>query len=256
MCLIVIAQGLHPQWPLVVAANRDEFHARATAPSGPDPLRTGAFGGRDLVRGGSWMQVDTRGRFAAVTNVRSAPAETERPRSRGDLVGDFMAGAMPAGPHLDELTHTAHEYGRFNLLLWDGARLRFASNHPQWTQRVLEPGLHAMSNGALDADWPKSRRVVDVLRRWIASGRGSLAPLFEALVDRSLAPDGELPSTGLPIEAERALSPPFVRDPVYGTRSSTVLLAGADRARWVEQRFDSNGRRVGGTDARIAFASR
>ena len=143
------------------------------------------------------------------------------------------------------LERTAAEYGRFNLLLWDGAALEFASNHPRPTHIKVSPGLHAMSNGAFDAPWPKSGHATRALMTWLESPQGgaaktdrsALAPLFDALADTTVAPDAMLPDTGIGQSLERALSPPFVSGEQYGTRCSSVVLVGEDELVFAERRF-------------------
>jgi uncharacterized protein with NRDE domain len=153
----------------------------------------------------------------------------------------------------------AAEYGRFNLLTWDGADLAFASNYPAFEQRAVSPGLHAMSNGAFDARWPKSGHAVAALESWLQSPASqstydaALAPLFKALADTTPAPDAALPDTGVGLELERRLSPPFVRGPNYGTRCSTVVLVEDDGITFVEQSFGPDGLRLGRTRARFAI---
>lgn len=258
MCLIALAWRTPPRYELALIANRDEFHARPAAPAGADPAQPGLYGGRDLAQGGSWLLVTTRGRLAAVTNVRVGLAGEVAPRSRGALVRDFAGGTATAEDFLTALAATAAEYGRFNLLLWDGASLRFASNHPRFVTQAVAPGVHAMSNGAFDARWPKSAHATRALSSWLASpaaGAGhaneapALAPLFEALADTAPAPDGLLPDTGVGIELERALSPVFLRGERYGTRCSSVVLVDADAITFVERRFGPKGTSRGESSA-------
>ena len=169
MCLIAAAWQQHPRFALALIANRDELHARPTAPAGPDPERPDVYGGRDLEAGGSWLQVSTRGRLAAVTNVRVGRNPEPAPRSRGALVRDFVRGEVAAAEFTAALTPIAAEHGRYNLLVWDGAALAFATNHPQAETHAVTPGVHAMSNGAFDATWPKSGHATRALRAWLDS---------------------------------------------------------------------------------------
>ncbi len=246
MCLIAFAWQSHSRYPLVLVANRDEFHARPAAAAGFDPEDGRIYGGRDLVEGGGWLQVSTRGRLAAVTNVRAGPKPVKRPRSRGWLVRDFVRGDAGAGEFANALMPTAGESGNFNLLLWDGDVLAFASNHPIPEHRMISPGLHAMSNGALDAPWPKSGHATRALEAWLDSGGAEtmdhsvLAPLFDALADTTVAPDALLPDTGVGVALERTLSPPFVAGDTYGTRCSSIVLLAADHCIFAERRFGPN----------------
>lgn len=262
MCLIALAWRTHRRYPLALIANRDEFHGRPSAPAGFDPEADGVYGGRDLVQGGSWLQVSTRGRLAAVTNVRAGTAAETAPRSRGWLVRDFVRGDARAEDAATALQPSAREYGRYNLLLWDGDALVFASNHPQPVQAPVEPGLHAMSNGVFDAPWPKSAHATRALTAWLASQAGdadgidaaALAPLFDALADTTAAPDDTLPDTGVGLELERALSPPFVRGERYGTRCGSVVLVGRDAIVFAERRFGPNAVPMGESFATLPFA--
>ena len=249
MCLIAIAWQSHPRYRLALIANRDEFHARPTAPAGVAPGQPHVYGGRDLQAGGGWLMVSAHGRLAAVTNVRTGAPEDGRPRSRGALVRGFVAGTESATGFVDALAADAPDYGRFNLLLWDGEALQFAGNHPTFQQHAVTPGVHAMSNGAFDAPWPKSGHATQALRAWLdaASSRAgaadvdAIAPLFAALADTTPAPDAALPDTGVGIELERWLSPPFVLGERYGTRCSSIVLVGDDAIVFAERRYGPNG---------------
>ncbi|MDH5823494.1 NRDE family protein [Luteimonas sp. RD2P54] len=254
MCLIALAWKTHPRYPLALIANRDEFHARPTAAAGPDPDASDVYGGRDLVQGGGWLQVARRGRLAAVTNVRCGIAQEPTRHSRGWLVRDFVRNEDAAATYVEDLQSRADDYGRFNLLVWDGGELAFASNHPRPAHRQVCPGVHAMSNGAFDAPWPKSTHATKALEAWLGalpphgdpfSDHGVLVPLFDALADCAPAPDAALPDTGVGLALERALSPPFVTGAEYGTRCSSVVLVEASRILFAERRFAPGGATIG-----------
>jgi len=264
VCLVALAWRTHPRWPLALIANRDELHARPSAPAGPDPDDPTIFGGRDLLAGGSWLLAATRGRLAAVTNVRIGLRPPPAPRSRGALVRGFVGADDAASAHLAALAGTAADYGPFNLLAWDGDTLAFAGNQPRFATHVVAPGLHAMGNGAFDDAWPKSTLATRALAAWLESSLaagdpiddGTLAPLFLALADRTPAPDDALPDTGVGVDLERRLSSPFVRDPTYGTRCSTVVLvedAALEDASIVfaERRFGPDAEVLGDTAVRL-----
>ncbi|HEY5804153.1 MAG TPA: NRDE family protein [Lysobacter sp.] len=261
MCLIAVAWNAHPRYRLALIANRDEAHDRPASPAGVDPADPTVYGGRDLRAGGSWLMASRHGRLAAVTNVRAGLAEGTLPRSRGALVHGFVVGNDSNDAFLAGVGGNAAEYGRFNLLTWDGDGLGFASNYPAFERRAVAPGLHAMSNGAFDAPWPKSGHAVAALDAWLRSPASAdasaddaaLATLFEALADTHPAPDAALPDTGVGLELERRLSPPFVRGPNYGTRCSTVVLVDDAGITFVEQSFGPDGVRLGRTRARLAI---
>jgi uncharacterized protein with NRDE domain len=247
MCLITFAWRAHPRFELVLAANRDEFHGRPTAPAHAAQDDPAVVGGRDALQGGGWLQVHARGRLAAVTNVRDGLQREAAARSRGELVHAFVrdpAAASAAWPD------QAGDFGRFNLIAWDAGRLEYAGNHPRFRRHAVAPGLHALSNGELDAPWPKARQAQDALARWLASGDAgretpALDGLFAALADTRLAADADLPDTGVGLELERRLSAPFILGDTYGTRCSTVVLVEAGAITFVERRFAPGGAYAG-----------
>ncbi|QWP75066.1 NRDE family protein [Lysobacter sp. K5869] len=263
MCLIALAWQHHPRYSLALIANRDEAHPRPTAPAGADPDDPRVYGGRDLSQGGSWLMVSDRGRLAAVTNVRDGRQLETAPRSRGALVREFARGAMSARDYLETLRPQAGQFGRFNLLLWDGEELRFGSNHPPaghgpFQTFAVAPGVHAMTNGAFDAAWPKSGLATRALSAWLESPASQQAPLrrdgdapssadpglamlLAAMADTTIAPDDALPDTGVGLELERLLSPPFVLGENYGTRCSTIVLIGEEGIDFIERRYGPNG---------------
>lgn len=248
MCLIALAWKLHPQFPLLLAANRDEMHTRPTDPLQVWPGQPDLIGGRDALAGGSWLLLSRRRRMAAVTNVRVGLAAAPAKRSRGELVHDFVAGDASAETFCAQLSATCADYGRFNLLLWDGEALWLAGNHPVYRARPLGAGLHAVSNGDFDADWPKTRRLRAALGGWVDAhpqASHEVEPLFAALADRAPAHDAELPDTGVGLDNERLLAPPFVLHPDYGTRCSSVLFAAENSLLISERRYAPDGREQG-----------
>ncbi len=247
MCLIAFAWRAHPRWPLVVIANRDEFHVRPTTPADFLVDAPDVFGGIDLRAGGSWLLVSKWRRLAAITNVRVGLSPETAPCSRGELVKTFATSDASAAEFIAAIASHAHEYGRFNLLLWDGVSLHCVGNHPQFHSMEVAPGMHALSNADLDEDWPKARRVKRALTDWLSAqtdvpdARIDAEPLFAALADTIPAADAELPDTGVGLEIERRLSPPFVIGDTYGTRCSTLVLASSSGIEMSERRFGANG---------------
>ena len=149
----------------------------------------------------------------------------------------------------------AQEYGGFNLLLWDGTSLRFATNQGETGEsREVDPGIHVLSNATLDTPWPKSERLRTAMQQTGGHDTPDIETLFTALADTAIAPDAALPNTGLELERERWLSSPFIRGPEYGTRASTVVLVAQDRLRFVERRFGPNGRADGDSDRVLPLA--
>lgn len=257
MCLIAFSWKQHPRFRLALVANRDEFHARPALPAQAHADAPGVYGGRDLEKGGSWLLVSGQGRFAAVTNVRAGRQPEGAARSRGDLVDGFVKSTLGLDDFIEILSARAMEYGRFNLLLGDGDRLLYAGNHPRFRVEAVSPGLHAVSNGDLDAPWPKALRVRDALASWLDDGRAAEGridnrALFDALRDTRRPPDADLPDTGVGLELERLLSSPFIVGENYGTRASTIVLADSSGTWLHERRHGANGVDEGGTELFIA----
>jgi len=228
MCLLALAWLADPDFPLVIAANRDEAHQRPSTPLQEWPDAPGVYGGRDLLEGGSWMALAESGRLAAVTNVRE-PLPATQPRSRGQLVREFLLGDSDANSSALQAVERGDGYRPFNLLLWDGRALAHATNRPRPARRLLESGVHGVSNGSLDAPWPKVRWAVDGMQRWIGTltagnTQPDVEPLFTVLASEQRAPFGKLPDTGVDLQTEHRLSAPFIRGEIYGTRTSTVVL--------------------------------
>jgi uncharacterized protein with NRDE domain len=253
MCLIAVAFRAHPRYDLVVAANRDEFHDRPAAPAAYWTDAPNVFAGRDLKQGGAWLAISTNGRLAAVTNVRRMVTPDPKAPSRGGLVASFVRSGVPAATCATALAGQATRYAGFNLLLYDGRELQYLNNHPAYVARAVESGLHVVSNADLDTPWPKTRRLRKAMEDWISAGADSIEPLFAALADRTRAPDGELPDTGVGVELERMLSPAFIASDGYGTRCSTVVTIGKDGAiEFVERRFGRDGAPAGETRQALA----
>ena len=224
MCIILLAHQAHPEYPLILAANRDEFYERATAQANfwtdaPDTLA-----GRDLERGGTWLGVTRTGRISAVTNYREPEVRKQGAPSRGLLVSDFLSGNEQPDEYLSKLSGRASLYNGFNLIVGTPLKLLYFSNRAEGP-REIGPGVHALSNHLLDTPWPKVSRGRDALYGIIARENDlSIEDVFKVLADDARAGDEALPETGVGLELERVLSPLFITTPVYGTRSSTVLL--------------------------------
>jgi uncharacterized protein with NRDE domain len=254
MCLLVLAWRHHPRYRLVVAANRDEFHARPAAPLAPWPDIPGVVGGRDLQAGGAWFATDARDRFGIVTNFREFGRRRSNAPSRGGLIPAYLAGNQPPGDWLRGLEPAAPGYAGFNLLLGDRGSLWYASNRADVFARELPPGVYGLSNEFLDTPWPKLVRVRERFTALLASAaaddRDALtARLLTLLADRETAPPESLPAGDLSPEWARKLSAPFVLDPEYGTRCSTILTSDDAGQTLVERRFDAEGRMTGQASA-------
>jgi len=239
MCVAAVAWDAHPDWLLVAAGNRDEFHARPAAPLSRWTDGSGIVAGTDITGGGTWLGVTGTGRFALVTNYR-VPGGTRPGRpSRGRLVTDLLEGARP-----EDLAEPMAQMNPFNLILADGGRAAFLTNHPEVEARTLSPGIHGLSNGGFDVPWPKTVQVGAAIADWLGAGDPGLDPLLAALRDET-APPGHGP--------EPRFAPVFIRDETYGTRCSTVVAMDRQgRGTIAERSFDPQGRPIG--DVRLDFA--
>lgn len=234
MCLDLLAYDAHPELWLILAVNRDEFHARPTAPAGYWDDEPDVFAGRDLEKGGTWLGVTRGGRLAALTNVRAPEARREG-RSRGLIARDYLTSQASPEGFSEELDRPA--FPSFNLIVGASRRL-FYLRDDQPDAAPIAPGLHGLSNARLDVPWPKVEDGLRGLQR-ILDSPASPAPeaFFRLLARRDPAPDERLPRTGVPLEVERHLSASFITGvPQYGTRCSTVLLAHRDGTVYVEER--------------------
>lgn len=247
MCLILLAYKHHPHFRLIVAANRDEFYDRPTAPVDfwPIDLCNDApqlLAGKDLKNGGTWMGVSRSGRFAALTNYREPGEQRRDAPSRGALVRDFLLGRESGRSYMTALRSEAERHNGFNLIVDDGEALFWFCNRGGG-MRELPPGVYGLSNRHLDTPWPKVEKGKAGFSRVIDSSlleRAALdeAALLDLLADQERPPDDRLPDTGVGLGRERMLSPIFITSDVYGTRSSSVLRVGNDGAvRFTERNF-------------------
>ncbi|MFK7847532.1 MAG: NRDE family protein [Rhodothermales bacterium] len=235
MCLILFSYDQHPKYQLILAANRDEFLERPTAPAASWDEHPGLIAGRDLKAGGTWMGITADLRFAAITNYRDPASEKKDAPSRGHLVSDYLKGKMHPEAYLQALDKRAAEYNGYNLLLGSGSDLWYYSNKENLVKKV-RPGIHGLSNHLMNTPWPKVERGKLGLQNATAGEHISSDALIALLKDPQTAPDEALPSTGVPLEWERMLSPMFIQAPHYGTRASTVMLIDrAGRVTFVEQ---------------------
>ena len=253
MCLLVLAWEAHPRYRLIVAANRDEFHDRPALPLAPWPAPDDILAGRDLRAGGTWLALDRRRRFGAITNYRDRmPAPPAAP-SRGALIPEYLMSAGGAREYLAGLEPRSPAYGGFNLLLCDDRSLWYASNRCRPFARELAPGVYGLANERLDDPWPKLRRVRRRFESWLAGQATETEELLAMLGDGEPATEAEGAPGGAPRgEWERIRSSPFVTHPQYGTRCSTVLaLERAGDLRLIERRFGPAGDRTGESEYRL-----
>jgi uncharacterized protein with NRDE domain len=239
MCLILFAYQTHPVYTLVVAANRDEFLERPTAPAHFWEDHPAILAGRDLKQMGTWMGITKAGRFASLTNYRNPQENTEGKRSRGELVANFLKSSASPQEYMEGLRDSRDIYPGYNLLAGTIDDLYYYSNVGNQVQKV-KPGVYGISNHLLDTDWPKVERGKQGLLRLMQAPNDDLnEQLFTLLQNADPAPDERLPQTGISLEWERILSPIYIHADGYGTRSSTVLLA-TDREIFYKERVHTH----------------
>jgi uncharacterized protein with NRDE domain len=246
VCLILMAWQVHAQYPIVVAANRDEFHRRPTAAAHWWADRPQLLAGRDLQAHGTWLGITREGQIAALTNFRAPDQVRHDAPSRGGLVVDMLESHASIPERMAQLAELSPRYAGFNLLCTDGRQLGVFESTAA-AARVLEPGIYGLSNHLLDTPWPKVKRAKSKL----ASALNDMpdnGSLLDLLRDDRVAPDHELPRTGVSLEWERLLSSAFIRGSDYGTRSSTIIRLDAegsvDFSEWTWQTDGSPGGQV------------
>lgn len=252
MCLLLVAWKVHPEYPLVVAANRDEFYARPTEPLHRWSEHAGLVAGRDVTSGGTWLGV-REGRFAAVTNVREGAPTGTAPRSRGLLTTEFLAAAEAPATYTQAVAADGDRYEGFNLLACDLEELWWTSN--RFGSEPVAPGIHGLSNSALDTAWPKVTEGTAAFERLAVTddgGEDTTERYLNLLFDTTPAPQNLLPQTGVGEEMERVLSSRFVdfEEYGYGTRASTVVRMRSDGEFTVTERRYESSRITGETTIR------
>jgi uncharacterized protein with NRDE domain len=223
MCLIFLSLQNHPQYKLVIAANRDEFYQRKTAPATYWEDHPEILGGRDLEAHGTWMAMNKNGRIAMVTNYRDIKNSKALAPSRGALVTDYLLANESSREYLEQVENRSQAYNGFNLIVGSAEELWYHSNYKKGIHS-LSHGLHGLSNHLLDTPWPKVERGLASMKSVLADPEIDPAKLFEVLFDDQVAADNILPDTGIGLERERVLSAMFIKSPGYGTRCSTVVL--------------------------------
>jgi uncharacterized protein with NRDE domain len=226
MCLILLAYDIHPDYRLILAANRDEFYNRPTMPMAFWEDHPDILAGKDLKGGGTWLGITRSGKFSAITNYREPGGPKPDAPSRGYLVSDFLSGNSSSQAYVESVSAVGHTYSGFNLIVGDASGVFYHSNRKPGIQRI-SPGWHGLSNHLLDSPWPKVVKGIALLKSAVSdSDAVKMAPIFQLLKNREVPQDNSLPKTGVGVEWERKLSPMFIQSPGYGTRSSTVVLIG------------------------------
>ena len=251
MCLIALSIGQHSDYPLILAANRDEFHARPTKEAHWWPDKPEIVGGRDLQAGGTWLALHRNGRFATVTNFRDAAAPSPKLLSRGHLVTGFLESRLGPGDYLETIRESA--YAGFNLIVGTVNEAAYLSNREEGT-RTLSPGTYGLSNALIDGPWHKVEHSKKNLAAMVASGEVNETNLLRLMNDRGKAPVAEVETGRLDFGTAHAITAPFIVMPEYGTRCTSVVLAdNNDNWRFTERRFDPAGQQTG--ESKLSFSA-
>lgn len=241
MCLVNISFKQHPKYKLIIAANRDEFYARPTKEAHYWPDHPELFAGRDLRGNGTWLGMTTTGKFAALTNYRHPDYMYGDKKTRGKILTDFLRDGPSPEQYAQRLSHTAEQFNGYNILFGDIDHLYYFNNVDQRYEQ-LQQGFYSLSNAFLNTPWPKVRRARTNLQHYIDKHDVLQAEaLFSILHDETIAPEVELPNTGVGLPLEKQLSPLFIRTNDYGTRCSTIILVSYDGVVDIYERTYENG---------------
>lgn len=240
MCLIFLSYRNHQTYKLIIAANRDEFYQRKTAPASFWVDQPNILGGRDLEASGTWMAMNKNGKISMVTNYRDPLNINPNAPSRGQLVSDYLLNGFHPKEYLKSVEANGKAYNGFNLVVGSSDELFYYSNYKRAIEEI-QPGLHGLSNQLLNAPWPKVIHGKEKMKVLLASAETDPIKLFDLLYDDSKAPDEKLPETGVGLERERMLSSMFIKSPNYGTRCSTVVMIDhANNVYFSERVYDLN----------------
>jgi uncharacterized protein with NRDE domain len=240
MCLILLSYRMHKKYPFILAANRDEFYERPSAPVSVWNDFPDVIAGKDLKSGGTWLGITKKGRLAAITNYRDPESFKEDSPSRGWVVRDFLCGREDPHAYIEQIVAKQDRYNGFSMIMGDPSRLFSFSNRGY--RQELSPGMYGLSNRLLNTPWPKTERGKNALESLLSQTDNPLPEdIFYILSDRSRPDDCELPDTGVGLEWERLLSSIFITGSIYGTRSSSVIMIDKrDRVMFIEKVFDGH----------------
>jgi len=223
VCLILTAYKVHPEYPLIILANRDEFYARPTQNAHWWKNEDNILAGKDLKAGGTWLGVNRQKNFCALTNYRDPSGFRPDARSRGDLVSNYLKEEHSVCHYGTKYLYNVEEYNDFNLMFYEQETAYYFSSLEQVITE-LDPGFHGLSNDSLNSPWPKVEKGIERIKEFVTNGAIDVEAAFHVLSDKNMALDDELPETGVGLDTERLLSPMHIDFPGYGTRSSTVVL--------------------------------
>lgn len=264
MCLILFSWNSHPDYSLVVAANRDEFYERPSNPLSWWDEDKNILAGKDTAdvigASGTWMGLSKSGKFSALTNIRAPSEKNPLLRTRGELTTLFLKSSLPPSHYVENTSKIAQQYNGFNLLVGDlgnqvnpslywASNRKFDNNNIKKEQAIttekLTPGIYGLSNAMLDTPWPKVKHRIASFIQVLSMDTGKLNNFenyLSLLNHQEKAPDSDLPNTGVSLEWERTLSAAFIKTENYGTRASSVLRVRKDGVfQFIEKSFDKSG---------------
>jgi uncharacterized protein with NRDE domain len=251
MCLVVFAWNAHPDYRLILAANRDEFHGRPSQDAHWWPDQPDILAGRDLQAGGTWLAMARSGRFATVTNYREQAEARAGRRSRGEIVTNFVSADVGAAVFAASIA--GEDYAGVSVLVADQEEICYVSNRGD-QPASLAPGIYGLSNASLDAPWSKLVRTKSALTTLIETDKVNRTELLRLLADRTPAASSEVISNDIPFKLARTLTAPFIVGDTYGTRCSTTLLITNDgNVDFGERRFAADGTAIG--DSYFSFSA-
>lgn len=240
MCLIVVALNNHPDYKLIVATNRDEFYGRKTASARYWEDHPEVLGGRDLQAGGTWLAMNVDGRISMVTNYRDLSKIRSGAPSRGYLVADYVLSTDHPLKYMEQVAAKGDQYNGFNLIAGTPDELYYYSNYGEGI-RAIPPGLHGLSNHLLGTPWPKVRNALQKVNTILEGATVDAGELLDAMYDDAMAPDADLPDTGVGLELERKLSSIFIKAQGYGSRNTTVITVDrTNHVRFVERTYNTS----------------
>lgn len=239
MCIIAFQYKTHPQYDLIVAANRDEFYERPAKPVYEWTHTTPRIiAGQDELEKGTWLGINEHGRFAALTNYRDPSLQEKRDISRGHIVTHFLTSEHVSAEQFSyHLQQNKERYGPFNAIMYDGEKLFHYNNVTNIAQEVA-PGIHTLSNATLNTPWPKTKKLHNDFSNVLRHPNIEPSHLWPILQQDEQAPDEQLPSTGVPLHWERGLSSIFIKLGHYGTRASTALFLNKQQAHLEEITYE------------------
>ena len=243
MCLAVIAQKSHADWPLIIVANRDEYHDRPTLTADIWERTPHVLAGRDLKAGGTWLGISSDGRIGLLTNYREPENNNPLAPSRGAMVGDYLCGTLTSHAYTRSISDYSKKLNGFNLVLSDPTDCLYFSNRTPLASQSIDSGVFGLSNATLQVPWPKVVRTREsVAKHLLTQSEPDAETLFSIFRDENRAADFELPQTGLSLARERMLSSPFILNEEYGTRCTTLIMVNRNGyALFYERSFNTKG---------------